>query len=878
MKACEKISFRFIKTVSLKTITVFLALQGMFLTQQALGQMSDDFSDGDFISNPIWSGTSSAFIINSSHQLQVSNTIAATSYLSTPLLISFTGNIEWEFYIKQSFSGSGGNFSRIYLASDQQNLTMPLNGYYLQFGEAGSNDAITLFRQSGTTSTLVCRAPNGGITAAFSMRVKVSRSSTGLWEIFMDNMEGAGFVSQAQGTDNVHASSSYFGLRSTYTLSNATKFFYDDFAITIHPAPDVTSPTLLSVFPVSSTVIEVEFSENVEAGLAEDESNYSIEGISPAMAILQSNQHTVSLTFIQPFTNGLTVTLSLKSIQDLAGNKMAVTNEDFMFFQSVNAINKDIVITEILADPSPPLNLPESEFIELYNRSDNPFDLKDWTLTDGSSAAKLSSLILLPHEYLILCSATRSGQFTLFGRTLGVTAFPSLNNTGEALVLKDPTGLTIDSVNYSDTWYKDNEMKDGGWSLELIDPENTCADSENWIVSEDEHGGTPGKQNSVFANKPDVTGPTVISAFPVSGSVIILQFNEKLSKTLPSLTNIVFQPPQSISKISFADKSLTVLQLTLASKLAGGLKYVLSMSNVYDCAGNGIQQEFSSVTFALPEKADSLDLVVNEVLYNPRPTGVDFVEVYNRSSKFINLKNWKLANGLGVNKIISGKDLLLEPEGYIVLTTDGNVLKGEYILGAVKNFLNMTMPPLSDDEGTITLTDDQGEIIDSFSYSEKLHSKFLKDNEGVSLERITFARPTSDQQNWKSASSTVGYATPGYLNSNARTEGLMNDQSIAVQPEIFVPLYGQPDFTEITYDFEQGGYVANVKILDPQGREIKQLANNELLSKEGSFRWDGDQENGNKARIGAYMVWFEIFDSSGIVKTFRKRVVIADKF
>lgn len=75
-----------------------------------------------------------------------------------------------------------------------------------------------------------------------------------------------------------------------------------------------------------------------------------------------------------------------------------------------------------------------------------------------------------------------------------------------------------------------------------------------------------------------------------------------------------------------------------------------------------------------------------------------------------------------------------------------------------------------------------------------------------------------------------------------------------------------------------GGYVANVKIVDPHGREVKRLADNELLGTDGFFRWDGDRENGSKASIGSYMVWFEVFDDAGTVRTFRKRVVVADKF
>jgi hypothetical protein len=111
-------------------------------TQQVLGQLSDDFSDGDFLTSPVWGGSTSNFIINGSGQLQLSNTVAATSHLSVPTSIPALDNVTWEFYIKQTFSGSASNFSRVYLVSDQQNLTTALNGYYLQFGEAGSADAV----------------------------------------------------------------------------------------------------------------------------------------------------------------------------------------------------------------------------------------------------------------------------------------------------------------------------------------------------------------------------------------------------------------------------------------------------------------------------------------------------------------------------------------------------------------------------------------------------------------------------------------------------------------------------------------------------------------------------------------------------------------
>jgi hypothetical protein len=150
----------------------------------------------------------------------------------------------------------------------------------------------------------------------------------------------------------------------------------------------------------------------------------------------------------------------------------------------------------------------------------------------------------------------------------------------------------------------------------------------------------------------------------------------------------------------------------------------------------------------------------------------------------------------------------------------------------------------------------------------------LKDKEGVSLERISLSEPTINSDNWKSASSTAGFATPGYLNSNARPENIFDENTILVEPEIFSPNVPGQDFVQINYRFDQSALAANIKIVDQQGRLIKEVANNETLGFEGFFRWEGDRDDGNKARMGYYFVWFETFNLDGTVKTYRKRVVI----
>ncbi len=545
--------------------------------------------------------------------------------------------------------------------------------------------------------------------------------------------------------------------------------------------------------------------------------------------------------------------------------------------------HKDVIFTEIFADPSPRVELPEVEYLEVYNRGDKAFNLAGWKLTDGTSVATLPAYTLKPNSYLLLMASSSVTVYNTTENILELSSFPSLNNTGDKIVLKYKDGITIDSINYSDTWYKSDDKKEGGWSLELIDPANICGEENNWTASEDETGGTPGKQNSVFANKPDLTGPKLLSAVPASTSQILLLFDEKLSRELPALSSIDIQPALRVSSIAFTDGSLRSIALSIRDSILSNALYTVTLKDIYDCSGNTMQSNFTSAGFALPENANALDIKINEILFNPRPTGTDFIEIVNTSDKFLNLKDWYLStfenDTIGKLYPIVANDFLFKPGAYLVLTEDADILSGEYPQTKIENVLEVKdIPAMSDDEGSVALLTNTKLTIDHFSYSKEYHSAFIKDDEGVSLERISFAEPTNDGNNWKSASTTSGYATPGFINSNSRADQIVSSEEVVVSPEIFIPGIGQPDFTEIQYKFNQGGYVANVKVLDANGRTIKELANNALLGTEGFIRWDGDRDDGAKARIGYYMVWFEVFDTSGTVKTFRKRLAVASRF
>jgi len=237
-------------------------------------QVFDDFEDGDFTQNPAWSGTENSFKVNDNNQLQLFDTAAGTAYLSTPnTMINAT---EWRFYIKLSFSPSSNNNARFYLVSNQTDVTGPLNGYFLQFGESGSDDAIELFRQDGDSYQSVCRGTDGLIASSFVLGMKIIRDETGTWQVFADPAGGDNYQPQGSGTDDTYSSTAFIGVYCKYTVSNSTKFYFDNI-YTGDIIVDHDPPELLSVTAETDSTLSLIFSESITQESAENINNYSVD-------------------------------------------------------------------------------------------------------------------------------------------------------------------------------------------------------------------------------------------------------------------------------------------------------------------------------------------------------------------------------------------------------------------------------------------------------------------------------------------------------------------------------------------------------------------------------------------------------------------------
>ena len=852
---------------------------------QLFGQssFSDDFSDGDFSSNPSWAGQTTLFQINTTNQLQLDDVVSNTSSLVTTS--TAINSSTWEFYVKLDFAPSTSNFARVYLVSDQQDLTQALNGYFVQIGgQTGIVDDVSLFRQDGTSITKIIDGVDGTVASSPEVRIRVTKKATDQWELFLDQTAtGSTFTSQGVVLDNTYNSSSFFGIFCRYTSTRADKFFFDDFNVSGAAFRDTVPPSLIAVEVTSNNSLELTFNEKLDVAAALSNTTYVIDkniGNPGSVQFNVSDSLKVQLDFSTTFTNGETYDLVTTGIADTAGNVLLNDTSSFTYFVPVVANYRDIVINEIYPDFNPSNGLPEAEFVELFNASSELFQLNGWQFADGSDTSTLTNYLIQPGEYLILCSIADTALFSPFGKTLGISRFPGLNNTGDSLQLFDSTGISIDHVNYTDDWYRDAEKKNGGYTLEQINPFTTsCIGSTNFIASNNVIGGTPGAQNSVYDTLPDTIPPSFLNASILAPDSILLTFDELLDTNSLSLGNYFLTPTISIdTAISLAPDYNTVI-VTLQTPLDSGIIYSISVLDITDCAGNAIDDE-NQLFIVLPDNADSNDVVINEVLFNPRTGGVDFVELFNRSEKVIGLQNWLIANEvedtIANRENISPEQLILLPKTYLVLTENKENILEEYPQGIADNIFEINdLPSYNDNEGGVYLFNSTNQLIDIVRYTDDQHFALLREDDGVSLERISAERPSNDPSNFHSASEIVGFATPGYENSQA-FESIRFSGKISIEPEIFSPDNdGFQDVLNINYQFSAPGFVASVSIFDRNGRLIKRLVENKLLGSSGTFSWDGITDDNLKARIGVYVVLIEAFNVNGNQEVFKEVITVA---
>lgn len=139
-----------------------------------------------------------------------------------------------------------------------------------------------------------------------------------------------------------------------------------------------------------------------------------------------------------------------------------------------------VIIHEVMADPKGLTALPETEYIELYNKVNQSIDLSNWILNYGTTPIALTGVVIPAHGWVVLYRSGREIELGS-GQACPLDKFPSaLANTGKELSLYDANGQLMDQYTYP------KAKPACSWEY----------DEEGWHLSTDPRGGTPGEANS----------------------------------------------------------------------------------------------------------------------------------------------------------------------------------------------------------------------------------------------------------------------------------------------------------------------------------------------------------------------------------------------
>lgn len=842
---------------------------------EVLGTTPDTYS-------PSWEGNVEFFTLVTENSSQVlrSNAgqlgLAAGYYISTAS--SVMDDTVWEFYLNLKFATSGANYIQVFLVADNSNPINVSNGYFVRIGETA--DRIALYPiVSGTAGSAILASADGVVNSSTNnpYKIRVTRDAIGNWTLEYDKGVTGTYLSVGTALNDEVLTTSHFiiYIQQSTAVSAANNHFFDD----IFVGQDEQGPLISSVSAILSNSVEVQFNEPLDPTTAENSANYTLSGgATVTTATLDGSDPSIIHLTTSTLVNGQSYTLTVNNVEDLSQNVITPNSTvDFTYLIISVAGYRDMVINEFLSDPGEESQLPNTDFVELYNPTDKYYNLSGWKLFDAVSAsAAFPSYILAPQEYVIICDEEFVPDFEEFGSVIGLPTIPAFNNSNDEIRLYDQAELLIDQVVY-------DAVADEGISNEQVNPSLVCSGIFNFRPSVNEIGGTPGTQNSVFMIVPDNFGPSVTRARAISSDSIRIDFDEAINGALVGTAEFVINPSVGVLSQYYLPAYGSSVFIKLTSSIILNAPYTVTVSAISDCSGNTIDENFG--TFVLGESPEQGDILLSEVLFNPRTNGVDFVEIFNPSSTInYELRGWKLAT-IDKGIVSSPKELgaegqVIKPREFLAFTTKPTVLATEYPKGNSTQYVGLaSLPSYNDDADTVLLLNENDEVIQRFDYNEDFHYALLESEDGVSLERISYEKEVNDPNNWRSAASTVGFATPGRPNSQSK-EFAAKSGKLSIDPKVFLP--GNTgtgrDFTTINYQLSQGGQFANIMIYDQQGRPVKQLANGASLATEGFFRWDGTTDRGGMARMGYYLIVFELYSGTGKTQTLKETVVVGRDF
>jgi len=753
-------------------------------------------------------------------------------------------NACWTLDAELQFSPSASNKAVWWLAADRPLDQSGIQGYYLQLGGiSGGDDAFELFEASGSADNLILSGQIGGAaTDPVIGNLQVCRSSAGEWNLEVKDATGT-IVDQANGTSTTALNGTFAGLSLNFTATRNTLFYFDNFGV--DPILiDQDPPTLVDVSAIDARTVLLEASEPLD-GAAGSIALYEVGGIAISNAAVNGNF--VQLVLDTDLPSGQPTPVTIAAWSDQAGNEATNLSATVTYTAPRQLDPFELLITEIMADPTPVVGQPEFEYIELYNPGGSTIDLSTVFLSDDGNLIEMPAFALEPQTYVAFAEdALGDSRFVSF------PDMPTLTNSRGLLSLV-ANGVIIDQVDYRVGWHESTK-DDGGYSLERKDLNQPCLlGQDNWGSSASLSGGTPSAVNSIDGII-DRDSLKIVGIEVQSPNLLLVRTNRVISDASLAF-GLSTGGGVSVSNTDRLDE----YQLELDEPLTQGEPLIVRLvDGSMSCLGSETVSRIG-VTMGLPDIPMVGDWELNEIMFDPLAGQGRWVELVNVSDKLLS------TSGLLLSKATSSGEVeeLFETFGEILVPAGGYVVFADDVESLIREFPSATQTrviatdvPTIQAEGCIQLFDPfSSSIYFNVCYTDDWHNQAYANTDGVSLERIDLNVLPQTESNWTSAAATSNFATPTRPNSQARSGETVVEGTFALDSDRMSPDGdGFEDLLRLDYTFGEPGVLARFEVMDLVGRPVLKVNEDTSPGISGTWTWDGVDLDGDVVDVGTYVL------------------------
>lgn len=799
------------------------------------------------------------------------NSQAGTDYLfhAYPVVLNFDDTLIWQFKIRHSYLPSSANRWTFYIAAGNPSTCMPCNETALAVGVNlnSSDDGLNLYHinangiKSLTNGTFNWEKSIGTGTGI----VKIIRLPNGTYQLWAANAADNQWQLCEEVKNNIIPASCYFGISYTYSSAQDRKLWVDDISISSIPT-ELARFRVDTFYFLSSRQLWAHFTAPIDPSSINASSVYfspSIAGIR-----IESGCQYILVTFPEGYNDSISGQLHLTRLQSLNG---VMINDTVLNVSRIETRAFDIVFSELMVDPTPAQGLPPFEYIECYNRSNHDIAMSKWVLSNGSTKITLPNMFLPKGEYLLITSKEAHDLFDNLSRVIYGLPTSFLNNEQGTIWLSNEKGEIISYTRYQNDYISDKIKRDGGWSLEIIDPNNPCGGAGNWTASRSLSGGTPGYANSVAGKNPDRKRPFLSQIALPDDSTCILFFSELLHPRSLLSENYTLPSIGHPARTSFFQNDGRAIELKFNETLQKSVSYPLAVaSGVTDCVSLPVTDTLPAIT--LPQLPDSGEIVINEILFETDDSLAEFVELHNVTEKYLDAGTLYLIRLDTISdEVISGvqplpRGLIMAPGSYLAITNDADRLLKYYPSPFPGNIFSWgKIFALPDPGARLELQRGDGRVIDQAVYSPAMHFPLLQQTRGVSLERVNPRTSGLRADNWHSAAASAGYATPGAKNSQFITKKKNNNNWLCIRNSTFSPNNdGVDDILTIDIKPSEPSTLVTLSLYTAEGRWIRHIAYQQYIGSEAIFTWDGTV-NGRLLPAGIYILYARLMNSRRII-------------